>query len=408
MFVALRDVGNRTDRGLSLVHSGTSTDLDQVMAILSRPDDDDLAELVELVAEICDAEAAGITILRDNAFHVRVTYGIDPFVCPSRDTFCRHTMDVDGVVCIEDARSDPRFENIGWVDGTLAKARFYASAPVYAPTGEMVGRLCVIDSDVRGLTPLQRRSLEAIALSVTQLIELRLLRSSRIEPPVAEVGQATATVVSQLAAELSHDMKVPLTAIIASVEMLEEELGEDPGRAVDALLHRTTRAADRMARMLDQNMDLGVVRAVAPVDVDLAAVTRQLLLDSATLLETEGASVEVDFLPVVRADADDLYSVMQNLLTNAVKFSRPDRPTRVHISSRRVPEGWRIAVRDNGIGIPEDRRVDVFSLFSRVAEGVEGHGIGLATVSRIIGALDGQVGADAAPGGGTEVWFQLP
>ena len=391
------------------MHSGPVTDLDEVMAILSRPEDDDLAELVELVAAICEADAAGITILRDNAFHVRVTHGIDPFVCAARDTFCRHTMDVDGVVCVEDARSDPRFENIGWVDGTIAKARFYASAPLYAPTGEMVGRLCVIASEVRGLTPLQHRSLEAIALSVTQLIELRLLRASRPEPPAPEVGQATATVVSQLAAELSHDMKVPLTAIIASVEMLEEELGQDPGRAVDALLNRTTRAADRMARMLEQNMDFGVVgTAAAPVDVDLDAVARQLLLDSAILLEAEGAVVELDALPVVRANPDDMYSVLQNLLTNALKFSQPDRPARVHLSSRRVPEGWRISVRDNGIGIPEDRRVDVFSLFSRVGETVEGHGIGLATVSRIVGALGGEVGAEGAPGGGTEIWFQLP
>ena len=318
-------------------------------------------------------------------------------------------MDVDGVVCVEDARSDPRFENIGWVDGTLAKARFYASAPLYAPTGEMVGRLCVIDSEARGLTPLQHRSLEAIALSVTQLIELRLLRDRRTEPPAPEVGQDTATVVSQLAAELSHDMKVPLTAIIASVEMLEEELGEHPGRAVDALLNRTTRAADRMARMLEQNMDFGVVgTSVNPSDVALDVVARQLVLDSAALLEAQGAVVEVEQLPVVRADPDEMYSVLQNLLTNALKFSHPDRPAQVHVSSRRVPEGWRVSVRDNGIGIPEDRRVDVFSLFSRVGEEVEGHGIGLATVSRIIGALGGQVGAEAAPGGGTEIWFELP
>ena len=391
------------------MHSGPRTDLDEVMAILSRPEDDDLAELVELVAEICEADAAGVTILRENAFHVRVTHGIDPFVCPARDTFCRHTMDVDGVVCIEDARSDPRFEHIGWVDGTIAKARFYASAPLYAPTGEMVGRLCVIDSEVRGLTTLQHRSLEAIALSVTQLIELRLLRASRPEPPAPDVGQATATVVSQLAAELSHDMKVPLTAIIASVEMLAEELGDEPGRAVDALLNRTTRAADRMARMLEQNMDFGVVgTGAAPVDVDLDAVARQLLLDSSLMLSAQGASVEVGDLPVVRANADDMYSVLQNLLTNAVKFSHPGRTARVAFSSRRVPEGWRISVRDNGIGIPEDRRVDVFSLFSRVGEEVEGHGIGLATVSRIIGALGGRVGAEPVPGGGAEIWFELP
>jgi signal transduction histidine kinase len=224
-----------------------------------------------------------------------------------------------------------------------------------------------------------------------------------------EVDRTTATAVSQLAAELSHDMKVPLTAIIASVEMLEEELGEEPGRAVDALLHRTTRAADRMARMLEQNMDFGAVATAArPTDVDLGVVARQLLVDFALPLESQDAVVELGELPVVHADADEMYSVLQNLLTNALKFAHPDRPARVHLSARCVADGWRVSVRDNGIGIPEERRDDVFTLFSRVAGEIEGHGIGLATVSRIVSTMGGQVGAEAVPGGGTEIWFQLP
>jgi signal transduction histidine kinase len=80
----------------------------------------------------------------------------------------------------------------------------------------------------------------------------------------------------------------------------------------------------------------------------------------------------------------------------------------VHISGRRTPGGWRISVRDNGIGIPEDRQVDVFSLFSRVETDVEGHGIGLATVARILAAHDGRAGASSRPGGGAEIWFELP
>jgi signal transduction histidine kinase len=60
------------------------------------------------------------------------------------------------------------------------------------------------------------------------------------------------------------------------------------------------------------------------------------------------------------------------------------------------------------VGIPEHRRVDVFSLFSRVNDDVAGHGIGLATVARIVGAHGGRVGAESVPGGGTEIWFELP
>jgi signal transduction histidine kinase len=386
----------------------TGVDVDEVLSILSRPDDAALAELVELVARICDSEAAGIAIRRGDEYHVPVSHGIEPLVCRADDTFCCHTMDVDGLFCVEDAQADPRFAGLGWGGGTLATTRFYASAPVYAPGGQMVGRLCVIDSEPKVLTELQRRSVETLALNVTRLIELRLLRA-RATPLTPGGDQASATVISQLAAELSHDMRIPLTSIIASVEMLEDQLGDYPDRAVGDLLERTTRAADRMARMLEQNMDLGS-QSDAPVTraVDLAIVVGQLALDSAPLLEQRGAIIEVEDLPVVFANPDNMYSVLQNLVINSVKYARPDVPAIVRIFARRVHDGWRIAVRDNGVGIPEHRRVDIFSLFSRVDRDVAGHGIGLATVARIITAHGGSVGAEASPDGGAEIWFELP
>ncbi len=121
----------------------------------------------------------------------------------------------------------------------------------------MVGRLCVIDPAVRTLTPLQRRSLETLAASVTQLIELRLLRGARPAFATPESGQTAATVVSQLAAELSHDLRVPLSSITASVEMLAEEVEDRSNPVIDALLTRMARAVERMGRMLDQSMAYG-------------------------------------------------------------------------------------------------------------------------------------------------------
>lgn len=214
---------------------------------------------------------------------------------------------------------------------------------------------------------------------------------------------------SRLAAELSHDLRVPLSSIVAGLEMLGEELGDHPEPAVAALLARATRAADRMMRMLDQNMttdpvpDGGVL-----VDVDLGKVAYQLAVDSAGLLEPADATLEILDLPVVRANPDEMYSVLQNLLTNAVKFRRPDVHPRISISSRRVPDAWRVLVTDNGVGIPAQRRGDVFSPFTRLDPGVEGHGIGLGTVARTVHAYGGRVGADEAPGGGAEVWFEVP
>ena len=234
----------------------------------------------------------------------------------------------------------------------------------------------------------------------------------RTRPPARRAAVATddATVqMSRLAAELSHDLRVPLSTIIASLEMLEDELGENPAPALACLLDRTTRAADRMLRMLDQNMAIDpVAGGRMRFDVDLDKVANQLALDSARLLELTGATLKVGRLPVVRAQPEDMYSVLQNLLTNALKFARPGVRPWVSISARQIPYGWRISMTDNGIGIPPQRRMDVFTLFSRVHSDAEGHGIGLGTVARTVHNLGGRVGADEAAGGGADVWFELP
>lgn len=214
---------------------------------------------------------------------------------------------------------------------------------------------------------------------------------------------------SHPAAELSHDMAVPLTSIVASLEMLEDELGEHRTPEVGAMLARARRAADRMLRMLDQHMEIDEAAADQVVsDVDLGRVAFQLAVDSAGLLELADATVDIGCLPVVRANPDDMYSILQNLLTNGVKFNRPGVRPRVSISARRFPDAWRVSVSDNGTGIPADRREDVFSLFSRVGSRVEGHGIGLGTVARTVTALGGRVGAEPVEGGGAEVWFEVP
>lgn len=232
-------------------------------------------------------------------------------------------------------------------------------------------------------------------------------RSPASRTPVA--ADSAAMLVSQLAAQLSHDMRVPLSSIIASLEMLEEELGKEPDPAVASLLDRTTKAAHRMLRMLEHNMAIDPVAVGrTSVDVDLGGVAHQLALDSVRLLELAGATLEVGGLPVVLADPDEMYSVLQNLLTNAVKFTRPGVRPLVSISASRVPYGWRVSVSDNGIGIPADHRLDVFTLFTRASTRVDGHGIGLASVARTVHALGGRVGADETPGGGADVWFELP
>ena len=393
---------------MTISHHAAQPDIDAVLEILSSPEDRGLSEIVELAASICGGDAAGITICRGDDFHVPITFGIDPLVCPASETFCVVTMGTDGLYTVEDAHSDPRFAGIGFVDGRLASARFYASAPIHDPAGTMVGRLCVIASAPRTLSDSQQRALTTLGLSASKLIELRLLRASGAVERMAGRGDGAA-LLAQLTLERNHDLKVPLTGIVAALEMLQDRDSHagDPYAAV--LLERCSSAAWRMSRMLDRDlMKAATTAGHEVIGTDLGRVVRDVMDGTATLLEHAGAVVEVGDLPVVRADSDAMYSVVQNLLTNSVKFARPGVTPHIRVVATPGTSGWRVSVADNGIGIPPARRSEVFSLFSRVDSNIAGHGIGLATVARLVGLHGGRVGAEEAPGGGAEIWFTLP
>jgi signal transduction histidine kinase len=146
------------------------------------------------------------------------------------------------------------------------------------------------------------------------------------------------------------------------------------------------------------------------VPVDLAELVEEVRDDLATALAD--ATVEVDDLPVVVGDPVQLRAVLQNLLANAAKFTRPGEPPRIAVTSRRTGrrehDGWRIEVSDAGTGIPVEQRHRVFEPLARVDASVEGSGIGLTTCRRIVEAHGGRIGLDESFLGGTCAWFELP
>lgn len=369
--------------------------------------DADLQEIVNLVRSICEVRYVAVAIVDGEIFNLRVTTGMAPFVCSADESLCAHTMGHPEVVVVPDASEDDRFRGSPYVDGRRLAVRFYASAPLYGPDGTTVGRLCVLDDEPRTLDDLQVQTISTLAANASQVIQLRI-RQAEDEQHRAE-NLAASEEVLRVAAQISHDLRVPLTALTTSLEMLHEAEPEgiDPIRR--RVFASARRSAQRMARMVEGILRLNDVdRSLTFTDTDLKQVARQVVTDSEAMLEQAGASVTIGPLPEVYADGDQMYSLLLNLLSNAIKFSRPGVPPVVDLSAARTHDGWRISVTDNGTGIPADRRTEVFSMFSRLNSSVEGHGIGLATVARIVQVHGGRVGVQDAPVQGAEVWFELP
>jgi signal transduction histidine kinase len=138
-------------------------------------------------------------------------------------------------------------------------------------------------------------------------------------------------------------------------------------------------------------------------------VVDQALEALAGSIETTGARVEVGSLPVVLADRSNLCRVFQNLIGNAVKFTRGDDPE-VSIEAVREDAMWRFDIRDNGIGMDPESTKRIFEPFRRLhgEEAYPGTGIGLAVCDRIVEQHGGRIWAASVAGQGSVFSFTLP
>ena len=382
--------------------------------VLGKPPSRDLQALVELAAQVCDVPTAAINMITATEQHQVAAAGFDRSICAREDSMCAAVLGEPLPVVVADASADPRFADNPFVTGSLGQVRFYASAPLVTPAGVTVGRLCVFDDEPRVLTVRQHGALLALADRVLDVLELRL-RSHQLERSLAELTAARDELkrsnehLSLFAGQVSHDLRTPLTAILANAEMLSMEPTVVEDEDLAWMVSGIDRAGHRMAAMLEDILAYARVGGdLQSRDTDLGEVVAEVLSDLAPVLDARRADVTVKDLPVVRADTHQLYSVLLNLLANAVKFTADDVVPQVTVAAERRDDVWRVTVTDNGIGVAAERREDMFVLFSRADKRVDGSGIGLATARRVVEAHGGRIGMQAAEPQGTTVWFELP
>jgi two-component system phosphate regulon sensor histidine kinase PhoR len=216
-------------------------------------------------------------------------------------------------------------------------------------------------------------------------------------------------------ANVSHELKTPLTSLRAALETLVDGAMDDPDHArdfLDTALHQV----ERLQRLIDDLLSLTRLEksdAPAPgrasVHKTLHAVVAALrpLAEKRRVTLTETANSDD---PTAAVTDDELTQVMTNLLDNAIKFNRPGGAVRVH--AERLDTMTRITVEDTGVGIPAEEIPRIFERFYRVEKSrstdAGGTGLGLAIVKHIVEKRAGRIRVDSVPGQGTTFTVDLP
>jgi signal transduction histidine kinase len=211
------------------------------------------------------------------------------------------------------------------------------------------------------------------------------------------------------AGQASHELRTPLTAVLAHAEMLASEPAVAGSEDLTWMVGGITRAARRLDTMIEQMLEYARDGGVPRLGVvDLGGVFDSVVQVLAPLIAEKAAVVKLGDLPRLPADRDQMYAVALNLLSNSLRFARPDTPPQVTVTAERRDDSWRVTVSDNGIGVAPESRQAMLVLFGRADKRMAGSGIGLAVARRVVEAHGGRIGMTDGEGGGTTVWFELP
>ncbi len=216
--------------------------------------------------------------------------------------------------------------------------------------------------------------------------------------------------LEEFAAVAAHDLNSPMSTVAGFTELLEARYAEEIGVEGRDYLRRISRSVARSQALIGDL--LAFTRAdrveIEPQAVDMDAVVEDVLSALGRAIEEKGTTIDVDGLPRVLGDANQLHQLIQNLISNAIKFSDAGLPV-VEIAAEARGGMWSFSVSDNGLGVPPAQRREVFTAFKRVhGQDIEGTGIGLAICQRIVERHGGEIYVEAGIDGGSRFVFTLP
>jgi PAS domain S-box-containing protein len=209
---------------------------------------------------------------------------------------------------------------------------------------------------------------------------------------------------------IAHDLKAPLVSLNGFSSVLQKEYDSQLGEKGKHYLDRIQANVVHMEALTTSLLELSRIgQVVGPIEeIEVAALLREVRVALAVRLKEAGAEFVVqEPLPTVRVDRGRIHQVFANLIDNAVKFRSAERAPRIEVGCRQESGFYRFHVADNGIGIAPQYHERVFAPFQKLHLEIEGVGIGLALVKKIVEHHGGRVWVESEAGKGSTFYFTI-
>lgn len=259
--------------------------------------------------------------------------------------------------------------------------------------------------ETRTVPILDNASNEYVALSITIDVTAHVMNQIQVEERNKDLNEFTYMI--------SHDLKAPILTISGMLGILEEEetIKREPhlSEPIAYIRKATKRLQDLVSGVLELARISATERVLEPVS--LKEVLSEVLDEHRLQIERSAAQVTaVEELPIVLGNKTQLYQIFSNLVGNAIKYRTDDRPLIISIGSERASSRRKasIVVSDNGRGISAEKIDTIFKPFNRAGEeAIEGTGVGLASVKKLVEKLGGSIKVESDVSSGTSFTIEL-
>lgn len=357
-------------------------------------------EMAELAADACNVPVATISVIDHDTQWILAAHGTDVKKFPRNKSICALTLGSPfKSLIINDLKTDQRLSGHPFANPN-GGFRYFAGFPITTHEGYAIGALCVFDYQPRELSKTQLRMLKMLANQVMGQIELTS-KVHQLEAAQKKLEGANHD-LARFAYVVAHDIRSPLRNISALTQLIDkdEKLSADSLKMIDFIQHSAKELEGLVEGILEYSL-------AGKNGVNKQNVSVKSILDNVIELMRPASDVRIQLINErdnVISDPTLLRQILLNLLSNAIRYN--NKPlTQIQVRTESQGNQWRLTVSDNGPGIDDSLKKQIFEPFKVVTErdrfGKKGSGIGLATVRSLTEKLGGRISVESTPGAGS-------
>ncbi|MEQ8907390.1 GAF domain-containing sensor histidine kinase [Ekhidna sp.] len=374
------------------------------LSILDTLPEKEYDDITKLASEICETPISQITLVDEKRQWYKSNFGIDVAEVSREIGFCAHTItQPNQILVVPDLRKDERFADNPFVAGD-PHAKFYAGIALTTPDGYPVGSICVIDMVPKVLTENQLNSLKTLS---SIIIDLFLLHRTRQQLDLhTQELKIRNKELEKFASIAAHDIKSPLNNITSASNLIQVKYGDNLEEGVLELLTLINRSSQNLSEMINDILE------VSKNSYLLHDKREIIFLDKfiPDIFELIGESGKISYSfsegNLIFTNKTALQQIFINLITNSHKHNDKDH-TEIEIGFSENDSEYEFSLSDNGPGIEKKEKEKIFDLYKVLGNEEKGHGIGLATVKRLVTNMAGSVRVESEMGKGSKFIFSI-